>query len=63
MNYYIILPGKSVKEEIDWDDQWNPRIELDNAVVTKNFDRKYELHYFPSDTEDQIPHMCLSKCY
>lgn len=51
----------SDKAEIDWDDQWNPRIELDNSVSIKNFDRKYELRYMASDTADRIPHVWLSK--
>ena len=51
------------KAEVDWDDQWNPRIELDNSVVVKNFDRKYKLKYFHTDTADRIPHVCLSKSF
>ena len=49
------------KADIDWDDQWNPRLELDNAVSTSNFDRKYEIRYFHTDTVDKIPHVVLSE--
>ncbi|XP_067944667.1 uncharacterized protein [Watersipora subatra] len=55
-----LMQGMSKTAEIDWDDQWNPRLELDNSVVIRNFDRKYELKYFKSDKEDKIPHVCLT---
>ncbi|KAF6016580.1 hypothetical protein EB796_025111 [Bugula neritina] len=55
-----LLQGLTSKSDIDWDDQWNPRIELENAVSIRNFDKKYEISYFHTDLGDNIPHVCLT---
>ncbi|KAI8500090.1 hypothetical protein Bbelb_224070 [Branchiostoma belcheri] len=47
-----LLKGKKHREEVDWDDQWHPRIVLFNAVSVDKHEKK---HHLILEEGDDVP--------